>query len=198
VKSIIRYLPNWGAFAAAIGLVVSASTFAISSYHNAGTSIRRLSSLGTALSETASTVRESIHPPEYAQTLKDRKKDLDTRLVECAKPNLMVTEISGNIRSVGASVLEIKPLDPLRSTGPASDKSATMPFPRYQVVLLGTYQQVAEFMKHCTRQRLPVRVADFILTATDYQSETNEPMLRAEVTVESYQDTKRASEGQSS
>ena len=146
MKSYFRYLPNWGAFIAAIGLVVSASTFAISSYRNAGASIHRLSSLGVALSETARTVRESIHPPEYAQALRDRKNDLETRLVDCAKPNLVVTEISGNIRSVGASVLEIKPLDAARSTGPSADKAATV-YPRYQVAMLGTYQQVAEFMK---------------------------------------------------
>jgi len=198
VKSILRYLPNWGAFVAAIGLVVSASTFAIASYHNAGSSIRRLSALGVALTETAQTVRDSIHPPEYKQKLLDRKKDLDTRFVECGKPNLVVAEISENTRSVGASVLEIKPIDTPRITSQAPDKNATPVFPRYQVALVGSYQQVAEFMKHCTRQRLPVRVVDFVLTMTDYRSEKNEPMLRADVTVESYQEPRRNAGGQSS
>lgn len=198
MKSIKRYLPNWGAFVAAIGLVISASTFAISSYHNAGTSIRRLTLLGNALTETAQSVRESTHPPEYATSLLERKKDLDARFIECGKPNLVVAEISENTRSVGASVLEIKPIDQPSASGHPANKAQSSVFPRYQVALVGSYQQIAEFMKHCARQRLPVRVVDFILTATDYRSETNEPMLRAEVTVESYQEPKPNPEGQPS
>lgn len=198
MKSIIRYLPNWGAFAAAIGLVTTASTFAIASFHNAGKSIHRLTALGAALTETAQTLRESIHPPDYKETLLERKKGLDERLAECGKPNLVAAEISENTRSVGASVLEIKPIDAPRSTHTAPDKAAGPAYPRYQVAIVGSYQQVAEFMKHCTRQRLPVRVVDFVLTMTDYRSEKNEPMLRADVTVESYQEQKLSAEGQSS
>ncbi len=196
MNSIKRYLPNWGAFVAAVGLVITASTFAISSFHNAGKSIRRLTLLGTALSETAQSVRESTHPPEYATSLLERKKDLDARFVECGKPNLVVAEISENTRSVGASVLEIKPIDQPSTTGHALNKAQSSVFPRYQVALVGSYQQIAEFMKHCAAQRLPVRVVDFILTATDYRSEKNEPMLRADVTVESYQETRLREEGQ--
>lgn len=198
MKSILRYLPNWGAFIAAIGLVISASTFAIASFHNAGKSIRRLTALGTALTETAQTVRDSTHTPEYAEGLLDRKKDLDARIVECGKPNLVVAEISENTRSVGASVLEIKPIDQPNAVTGGSNKRASAVFPRYQVALVGTYQQIAEFMKHCTRQRLPVRVVDFVLTTTDYRSEKNELMLRADVTVESYQELKAAAEDQPS
>ena len=198
MKSIIRYLPNWGAFVAAIGLVISASTFAIASFHTAGTSIRRLTALGTALTETAQAVRESTHTPEYAEALLNRKKDLDARFVDCGKPNLVVAEISENTRSVGASVLEIKPIDQPNAVAQTPNKSQAPAFPRYQVALVGSYQQIAEFMKHCTRQRLPVRVIDFVLTTTDYRSDQNEPMLRADVTVESYQETKPAAEGQPS
>lgn len=198
MKSIFRYLPNWGAFVASIGLVISASTFAIAAFHNAGTSIRRLTALGTALTETAQTVRDATHTPEYAESLVTRKKDLDARIIECGKPNLVVAEISENTRSVGASVLEIKPIDQPNAAAPAANKRATVVFPRYQVALVGTYQQIAEFMKHCTRQRLPVRVVDFVLTTTDYRSEKNELMLRADVTVESFQELKAAAEDQPS
>lgn len=197
MKTKFRNLPNWGAFVAAIGLVISASTFAISSFNNAGRSIRRLSTLGTALTETAQTVRDSTHPRDYAEALLNRKKDLDARFVDCGKPNLVVAEISENTRSVGASVLEIKPIDQPAVTN-AQNKPNTVAYPRYQVALVGSYQQIAEFMKHCTRQRLPVRVVDFVLTMTDYRSEKNELMLRADVTVESYQEPKSAGEGQPS
>lgn len=198
MKSILRYLPNWGAFIASIGLVISASTFAIASFHNAGKSIRRLTALGTALTETAQTVREATHSPEYAEALLERKKDLDARFVECGKPNLVVAEISENTRSVGASVLEIKPIDQPNAVSHPPSKRPSAAFPRYQVALVGTYQQIAEFMKHCTRQRLPVRVVDFVLTTTDYRSEKNELMLRADVTVESYQELNAAAEDQPS
>jgi len=193
VKASISRLNRWLIAAASFSTVVVAGVFAYSTYQSTGASIERLTRLGTTLSETSRLARDAARAPLEQKTLLARNLELQSRIQDCAKPSLVVAEISENTRGVGASVLEIKPIDLPASIGPAAKPAAPV-YPRYHVSIVGSYQQVAEFMRHCTRQRLPVRVAEFTMTRVNTPKGA-EPMLRADVVVESYQAPRPATEG---
>ena len=189
----LSQLNHWLVAAASFSTVVVAGWFAYSAYQATGASIHRLTTLGNALSETSRLARDAARAPQEQQALLVRNTELQARIQECAKPSLVVAEISENTRAVGASVLEIKPIDLPASAGPATSSVGPI-FPRYHVSIVGNYRQVAEFMRHCARQRLPVRVAEFNMTRVNAPKGA-QPVLRADIVVESYQAPRPAVEG---
>ena len=54
------------------------------------------------------------------------------------------------------------------------------------LMVLGTYQKIAEFMQKCGTQRIPVRVTAFRISHTGDKKAADPELLKAEITVEAF------------
>ncbi|MFQ5412271.1 MAG: hypothetical protein ACE5EC_08225, partial [Phycisphaerae bacterium] len=64
--------------------------------------------------------------------------------------------------------------------------SGTRDFPHYRITMRGSYQQIAEYMRKCAWQRIPVRVVGFSLGPADDTSARRAGTLEARITVEAF------------
>jgi len=174
MSRLTAQLRRWGVPIASTGALIVAAGFALSRLSRAAADLHTLQAAGTTLNVIAVQVTQSILSPSEAKALDDSRADLETRLHNCRKQNLVVGAISECTRKVDALVREIKPVP---TTGNA---------PRFRVTADGAYRQLAEFMGTCAEGRLPVRVVEFSVTRSESDLIGTEPLLRADITVESF------------
>ncbi|MFQ5425046.1 MAG: hypothetical protein ACE5F9_13850 [Phycisphaerae bacterium] len=174
MSHLTAQLRRWGVPIASTGAMMVAAGFALSRQSRAAADLHTLHAAGTTLDVIASQVTQSILSPSEAKALNDSRADLEARLHNCRKQNLVVGAISECTRKVGALVREIKPV------------ATTGNVPRFRVTADGTYRQLAEFMGTCAEGRLPVRVVEFSITRSESNPIGTEPLLRGDITVESF------------
>lgn len=185
MSQMLRTTKDWLPALAGVAIAVAATVFAVARATEVGANIRQSNNLAAALSTTAAGVEQGVISPEETAALQARQHDLVLRMRDSRKQ--IVPQISEAARKEGLSILEIAPELAAARRG----KSKDLPdYPHYRVVVLGTYQKIAEFMQKCCQQRIPVRVTAFRISETQGHNSADPELLKAEITVEAF----RASE----
>ena len=178
---MLKTTKDWLPAVIGIGVAVAATVFAVTRASELGADIRRSNNLAAALSTTADGVEQSVMSSDEAAALQARRHELVLRMRDSRKQ--IVPQVSEAARKAGLSILEIAP--ELAAAQPAG--SHGLPdYPRYRVMVLGTYQKIAEFMQKCCEQRIPVRVTAFRISETKGNSSADPELLKAEITVEAF------------
>lgn len=181
---LVAQLKTWGPPVASICAVICAAGYTFAKKSVAAEGIQTLGSLGTSLTAVATQATQGVLSPADTATLDAEKEELENRLRDSLKPPHVVAAISETTRRVGANVHRIEPVS--IPDGPNPPANGTK-YPQYEVTFDGTYRQIAEFMGACPRERLPTRVVRYLITRSDTAAETERPLLRANITLESFQ-----------
>lgn len=174
-------IKDWLPAVAGVSVAIAATMFAVARASEVGANIRKSNSLAAALNATASGVAHGVIPPEEAAALQARQHDLVLRMKDSRKQ--IVPQISEAARNAGLSILEIAP----KLSAARSGKTKDLPdYPLYRVMVLGTYEKIAEFMQACRAQRIPVRVTAFRISQREDKNAADPESLKAEITVEAF------------
>lgn len=190
-----RHLREWLPAAVSIAAVLVAAGYAVTKTASAADEIREARELAWTLGSTADQVEKTAISPDQIEQLKARRKDLEHRMLEARKPGLIVPELTEAARTVGLDVREIQPA---RVTGPGAGGQNRPEYPRYRIMVHGSYRQIAEYMELCEQQRIPARVKEFrVARRTGGESAGSEAALTADIVVEAFQpaDTMQQEDG---
>ena len=189
MPQMLRTIKDWLPAMAGVGVAAAATVFAVARASEVDANIRQSNNLAAALSTTATGVKQGVMSPEEATALQARRHNLVLRMRDSRRQ--IVPQISEAVRKAGLSILEIAP----ELASAQSSKPGSLPdYPRYRVMVLGTYEKIAEFMQNCCGQRIPVRVTDFRISQTESNDSVDPEMLKAEITVEAFRASKASLE----
>jgi Tfp pilus assembly protein PilO len=186
---MLRITKDWLPAVAGIGLAIAATVFTVARASEVGANIRQSNNLATALNTTAEGVEQVIMSPEATAALRARRHDIVLRMRDSMKQ--IVPQISEAARNAGLTILEIAPKIATARQGKSNDPND---YPHYRVMVLGSYQKIAEFMQGCCEQRIPVRVTNFRISQTEDQNFVDPDLLKAEITVEAFRASKASLE----
>lgn len=186
---MLRTTKDWLPAAAGIGLAIAATVFAVARASEVGAHIQKSNNLAAALNTTAKGVEKGVMSPEQTATLQARRHDLVLRMRDSMKQ--IVPQISEAARNAGLKILEIAPKLTSTNQGKSNDPND---YPHYRVMVLGSYQKIAEFMQSCCEQRIPVRVTNFRISQAKDQYSAEPDLLKAEITVEAFRASKASLE----
>ena len=186
---MLRITRDWLPAVAGIGLAIAATVFTVARASEVGANIRQSNNLATALNATAEGVEQVIMSPEATAALRARRHDIVLRMRDSMKQ--IVPQISEAARNAGLTILEIAPKIATARQGESNDPND---YPHYRVMVLGSYQKIAEFMQGCCEQRIPVRVTSFRISQTEDQNFVDPDLLKAEITVEAFRASKASLE----
>ena len=184
MPNVLQTIKDWLPAAAGLVFLVAATMFTLGRASEVGDNLRRSNNLAAALNTTASGVEQGILSPDEVAALQARKHDLVLRMRDSRKQ--IVPQISEAARKAGLSILEIAPNLAVSKGGKSSN---SVDYPKYRVMVLGTYQKIAEFMQKCGKQRIPVRVTAFRISQPEHKSAVDPSLLKAEITVEAFRAT---------
>ena len=184
MQQMLRMIKDWLPAVAGVGVAVAATVFAVARASDVGDNIRQSNNLAAALSTTATGVEQGVMSREETTALEAQRQDLALRMRDSRKQ--IVPQISEAARTAGLSILEIAPK--LAVSRPGKPK-VLADYPPYRVMVLGTYQEIAEFMQKCRGQRIPVRVTAFRISQSEDKNSAAAELLKAEITVEAFRAT---------
>ena len=186
---MLQTIKDWLPAVAGVGVAIAATVYAVARASEAAANIRQSNNLAAALSTTATGVEQGVMSPEDTDALQARRHDLVLRMRDSRKQ--IVPQISEAARKAGLSILEIAPKLAVAQRGNSDDLAS---YPHYRVMVLGTYQKIAEFMQKCGAQRIPVRVTAFRISQTKNKRAADSELLKAEITVEAFRAPKASLE----
>lgn len=179
-----RTLRSWLPCTGGVVFVFVAICFAASRLAATKQDISELTALSAQLGEAAQIMCATTMAPEKSEALQDQQADLRQRVREAGMPALVQAELMSTARTAG---LDVKEIQPVAAPGQARDKGGDASGSGYRVQVSGTYQQVAEYMLICRRQRLPARVRAFRISRPLTEQGRPAPLLTADITLESFQ-----------
>lgn len=182
MSKLISQVRRWLPVAASIGALALASVYALSREKVAAEGIREMNYLGTTLSDAAQQARDGTRSREELGRLVAEKNDLQKRMAESLEPSLVQAELMKSAKEAGLTLREIQPV----KATPES-RVAVPGYPRYRIRAGGNYQQIAEYLQLCSRQRLPARVVEFSVRPPPQEDAAQSGALAAEITVETFQ-----------
>ncbi len=190
-----KNLREWLPAVVSIAAVLIAAGYAVTKTANAADEIREARELARTLGSTADLVEKSAISLDQIQQLKTRRKNLEHRMQDARKPGLIVPELTEAARTIG---LDIREIQPVRVNGPRAGRQNKPLYPRYRVMVFGSYMQIAEYMELCEQHRIPARVKEFRMARrTNGESRISKMPLTADIIVEAFQsaDTMQQEEG---
>ncbi len=167
----------------AICLVIAATVYALSRKAEVAEGIGEMRRLASTLNDSAQNAEREALSPDEIETLRSRHRELTERMRDSVKRGLVASQLSEAVREVGLSVLQIQPIASQSRQAPVA---GTVDYPQYRVSMRGSYQQIAEYMERCSRQRIPVRVVGFHLGPADDSTARRLGVLDAQITVEAF------------
>lgn len=173
----------WMPAVGAVCLVIAATVYALSRTAEVAEGIGEMRRLASTLNDSAQSAEREALSPDEVEALRARHRELTERMRDSVKRGLVASQLSEAVRAAGLSVLEIQPI--ASKTRPAAGTGA-VEHPHYLVSMRGSYQQIAEYMQRCARQRIPVRVVGFHLGPADDSTARRAGMLEARITVEAF------------
>ncbi|MCG8406445.1 MAG: hypothetical protein MI923_14705 [Phycisphaerales bacterium] len=180
MPKLLTTLKDWSPAAAAFCVVILAAVYAFSRQAEVAAEIREMDHLALTLTDTATDARRGTLSPEEIKEIQLQREDLETRMEDSRKPGIVVPQLSEAARSTGLLVLEIHPVKK-RNRGQL--RKGAPEYPHYEVLVQGSYQQIADYMQGCSKQRIPVRVIGFRIDRVEEASG-----LSAEIKVEAFKD----------
>lgn len=186
-------IKEWLPAMTAVAAMIIASCYAVSRTALAAEGIHEVNDLAATLSETAKRAQTSTRSQDEIKELKARKEHLECRMADVMKPSLVQAEL---MQSASKVDLEIREAQLLADRGQVKQKEGSVRYPRYRILVSGTYRQIAEFMHLCSEQRLPARVTEFRLRRSEAAGPEEELKLTADITVEAFQPAQRVDETQ--
>lgn len=178
------HIREWIPAGMAVAAVLITAAYAVTKTLHAQEGIRRAGNLASALSNTATTAESTTLTAEQIAELKTRRDDLEERVREAGRAGCVVAQLTETARAEGLSIQEIQPL---HSTGRNGAAQETFAYPRYRIIVQGTYQQVAEYMDRCKSQRIPARVMEYRIARTASREASAGGQLTADIIVEAFQ-----------
>ncbi|MBN2562438.1 MAG: hypothetical protein JXQ75_16050 [Phycisphaerae bacterium] len=153
-------IKDWLPLTIAVCAVILAACYAVTRKSRAAEGIHEMNDLGATLSDAAEFARKSTLSQADVEKLVSLKEELEHRMADCLEPSLVQAELMKSAAEAGLVLREIRPIRPQGK--PAAQEEA-VDYPRYRVLVCGTYAQIATYMRLCTEQRLPARVLEFQL-----------------------------------
>lgn len=178
-----RTLRKWLPCTGGVLFVFGAICFAASRLAATRQDISELTALSAQLGEAARVMCASTMAPEKSDELQAQQEDLRQRVREAGMPALVQAELMSTARTAG---LDVKEIQPVAAPGQGRDKGGEASGSGYRVQVSGSYQQVAEYMLICRRQRLPARVRAFRIIRPLTEDGRPAPLLTADITLESF------------
>jgi len=175
---------DWLPMIAAVCAVVAAAIYAHTRQAHAAEEMHEAQDLAASLSAAADLAASGTLSTQDIETLNTLQQDLEHRMADTLEPSLVQAEL---MKSAGIVGLVLRGISPLQRAYRAPDQNPAAAYPRYRVLVSGTYQQVAEYMQLCSRQRLPARVTEFHIRRAAGEDEMSATELNADITVEAFQ-----------
>lgn len=167
---------------AALALVVVAIFFVCSRQSKALLQIGQATDLGVALSDTARLIQDGTLSHDEIAKVQAEAGELRQRLADSLEPSLVQAELMKTGKDIGVTLREIQPI-----LLPRQGESPKQEYPRYRVIIAGTYQAIAAYLQRCAMQRLPVRVVELTIRSASSETDAQTSLLTADITVEAFQ-----------
>ena len=180
-------------------LVVCALTlttsYAVLKKTSAAQDISELENLGALLSDAAELAENGALSQEETDRLTSQRKKLEDRMADTLEPSLVQAELMKSATKAGLVLREIYPT---KQPGTSTARNKSTGYPRYRVLVAGSYTAISEYMQLCSRQRLPARVREFQVRPSPSEAGERSNTLVADIVVEAFRQESQVKEEQGS
>lgn len=190
MSKFVKQLKAWLPPLAGLCVVFISAGYAWSLKTTAAHELDQLQELGSNLDTAAQDVGAKMLSPEEARKLEEKEADLQRRMEDVKKPGLVQAELMASARKAQLDVREIQPIAVTKTAG-----AATPSCPNYRVSVMGSYQQIAEYMHLCKTHRLPVRITSLRMGRQMDEKGRPADQLTADITVEAFQPPEAQKQG---
>lgn len=182
MPQVFQHMKAWLPPLAGLCIVLVSAGYAWSLKTSTAQDIDQLRELGATLNSAVQDAQGTILSADECRQLEEREKNLRQRMEDVKEPALVQAELMASARKAQLNVREIQPIASAKTPGMAEPSC-----PNYRVSVVGSYQQIAEYLHLCGSQRLPTRVTGLRIGRVADNNGRLSDTLTADITVEAFE-----------